>query len=202
MQPSPTGPDAPRPTAATPSTASHPPVTPSPARVASGRAVAPGDPGPRGHDERLWPGVAGWVTVLGLAAMLGIALWPVGPAWGVAGAVVGLVAGAGVAVRSATRVSVSGGELHAGAAHVPLTLLRDARALDPATTRHELGPGLDARAHLCLRGWVRTAVRVELDDPADPTPYWVVSTRHPEALAAALAAAHPVRRDDRGSSPV
>ena len=24
-------------------------------------------------------------------------------------------------------------------------------------------------------------------DPADPTPYWIVSTRHPEALAAAIA---------------
>jgi hypothetical protein len=28
-----------------------------------------------------------------------------------------------------------------------------------------------------------------LDDPDDPTPYWVVSTRHPEKLATAIVAA-------------
>jgi hypothetical protein len=86
-------------------------------------------------------------------------------------------------------VSVGDGELRAGAAHVPVTLLRDPRALDAAQARHELGPGLDARAHLAQRGWVRTAVRVDLDDPADPTPYWLVSTRRPQALVAALLAA-------------
>jgi hypothetical protein len=32
------------------------------------------------------------------------------------------------------------------------------------------------------------AVQVLLDDPADPTPYWLVSTRHPERLAATLLA--------------
>jgi hypothetical protein len=141
------------------------------------------------HDERLWPGVAGWVAVVGLAAMLGVALVPVGPLWGVVGAVLGLVAGATLVVRAADRVTVDGVELRAGAAHVPVALLRDPRALDAAQTRHELGPGLDARTHLAHRGWVRTAVRVDLDDPADPTPAWVVSTRRPDALVAALLAA-------------
>jgi hypothetical protein len=30
-------------------------------------------------------------------------------------------------------------------------------------------------------------VRVELTDPEDPTPYWLVSSRRPDALARALA---------------
>ena len=29
-------------------------------------------------------------------------------------------------------------------------------------------------------------VRVEITDPADPAPYWLVSSRHPDALAGAL----------------
>ena len=53
----------------------------------------------------------------------------------------------------------------------------------------ERGVGLDARAWLLLRGWIPGVVRVELDDPSDPTPYWLVSPRHPDALAAALDAA-------------
>jgi hypothetical protein len=30
-------------------------------------------------------------------------------------------------------------------------------------------------------------VRVDLEDPLDPTPYWLLSTRRPQELAAALA---------------
>jgi hypothetical protein len=120
--------------------------------------------------------------------MLGIALLPVGAGAGIAAAAAGLVVAGVVAVRSATRVRVQDGELRAGSAHIPLTLLREPQSLDADATRYALGPGLDARAHVCLRGWVRTAVRVEVDDPADPTPYWIVSTRRPDALVAALGA--------------
>ena len=50
------------------------------------------------------------------------------------------------------------------------------------------GVELDARAHLVLRGWVGPVVLVTLDDPDDPTPAWLVSTRRPEHLAEALRA--------------
>jgi hypothetical protein len=36
------------------------------------------------------------------------------------------------------------------------------------------------------RPWVSQAVHVVIDDPADPTPYWVISTRRPEKLVRAL----------------
>jgi hypothetical protein len=41
-----------------------------------------------------------------------------------------------------------------------------------------------------LRPWVDGVVRVALTDPADPAPYWLVSTRRPEVLAAALERSH------------
>lgn len=39
---------------------------------------------------------------------------------------------------------------------------------------------------MLLRGYVPRAVRVEVTDPADPTPYVYLSTRDPEGLAAAI----------------
>jgi Protein of unknown function (DUF3093) len=36
---------------------------------------------------------------------------------------------------------------------------------------------------------VATAVEITLADPADPVPYWLVSTRRPQQLAAALTTA-------------
>lgn len=136
--------------------------------------------------ERLWPGPLGWVAAVALAALLGLALLPVD---GRLAAVVGVVAVAAAlvgTVLTTPRVEVAGGELRAGPAHVPLTLLGPARPLAGAELRAELGPLLDARAYLCLRGWLRRAVRVELVDPRDPPPYWIVSPRRPDRLAAAL----------------
>jgi hypothetical protein len=136
--------------------------------------------------ERLLPGPGGWLGTVGLGAITAIALWPV---HATAAVVLGLVVCVGSAVALAVSspvVEVSDGVLRAGSARVPLSLLGTAQALDVAAMRHELGPGLDARAYVCLRAWARTGVRVALDDPEDPTPYWLVSTRRPELLVRAL----------------
>ncbi len=50
------------------------------------------------------------------------------------------------------------------------------------------GPEADARAYLLLRPYLKRAVRVEITDPADPAPYWLVSSRRPEELARAVQA--------------
>ena len=55
----------------------------------------------------------------------------------------------------------------------------------------------DARAYLLLRPYLSRAVMVPVDDPADPTPYWLVSTRRPDELVAALDAAASADRDER-----
>jgi hypothetical protein len=48
---------------------------------------------------------------------------------------------------------------------------------------------LDARAWLLIRGWITPVVKVDLTDPTDPTPYWIVSTRRPAEVVAAIAKA-------------
>nr|WP_284301161.1 DUF3093 family protein [Homoserinibacter gongjuensis] len=53
----------------------------------------------------------------------------------------------------------------------------------------ERGVRLHADAWLLIRGWIPDVVRVELDDPQDPTPYWIISSRRADELAAAIAGA-------------
>lgn len=137
-------------------------------------------------DERLWPGPVGWLIALGLGAMFGVAFVPVSPMVGAIALVLALAAALTMLAIAATRVRVADGHLHAGSAHIPLDLLHSAEALDAERTRAALGPELDARAYLCLRGWVKTSVRVQVSDPQDPTPYWIISTRRPEQLVAAI----------------
>jgi hypothetical protein len=87
----------------------------------------------------------------------------------------------------AVRVVVRDGTLEAGRARIPVSLLGPPVALDRADSRRLAGMDADARAHLVLRPYVPRAVRVPVVDPADPTPYWLVSTRRPDALVSALA---------------
>jgi hypothetical protein len=94
------------------------------------------------------------------------------------------------------QVRVTDTELHVDDAHIPLTFLTVAETLDAAATRRALGRDGHPLAFVVRRPWVPTAVRVGVHDPADPTPYWLVSTRRPAALVAALGLADVSNRAD------
>ena len=74
----------------------------------------------------------------------------------------------------------------AGRARLPIRFVGEASAFREPEATAQRGPHLDARAWLLLRGWISPIVKVELTDPEDPTPYWVVSSRHPEKVVDAL----------------
>jgi hypothetical protein len=86
-------------------------------------------------------------------------------------------------------LTVQNGEFRAGTAHIPLRFTGAATGYRRERATAARGVDLDARAFLRLRGWVDPVVRVDITDPEDPTPYWLVSTRRPEELIAALESA-------------
>lgn len=130
-----------------------------------------------------------WAVTLALGVCAWVIVLPINRF----GAVVsGLVVSGGFTaglLAASVVVGVRDGELLAGKAHLPLSYVARVEALDRGATRAAVGPELDARSMLRIRPWVHTAVRVTLDDPNDPVPAWVVSTRRPEEFAAAAAAA-------------
>ena len=85
-----------------------------------------------------------------------------------------------------TRVAVADGELRVADARLPLEFVGAVDWFPPGEKRRVLGPRLDPAAFVVHRGWVGPVLRVQLTDPADPTPYWLFSTRHPERLAEIL----------------
>ena len=84
------------------------------------------------------------------------------------------------------RVQVTDSELRVGEAALPLRFVGRTDIVAKADKRIALGPELDPAAFLMHRAWIGPVVRVEVTDPADPRPYWVVSARDPEGLVAAL----------------
>ncbi|HEV2088381.1 MAG TPA: DUF3093 domain-containing protein [Cryptosporangiaceae bacterium] len=102
------------------------------------------------------------------------------------------------------RVEWADGVLRVDDAMIGAEFLLAAEPLDAEAKRVALGRELDPLAFVVHRPWVRGAVRIYLDDPADPTPYWVVSSHHPERLVAALGLPRPAPEpaapaDQRGS---
>jgi hypothetical protein len=87
-------------------------------------------------------------------------------------------------------VAVEPGGLRVGGAFVETAHVGEVATLDRAAYRTRLGTGADARAYLATRPYLDHGVVVTIDDPADPTPYWLVSSRRPDALAAALDQQH------------
>ena len=76
--------------------------------------------------------------------------------------------------------------LRAGRDTLPLGEAGEVVALDEKQAALLRGPRADPAAHLFLRPYVKRAVYIGLADPTDGVPYWLISTRHPDRLTAAI----------------
>ena len=144
----------------------------------------------RQYDARLGVPLRWWVQGTMLVASLWLAVVVALPglaAWTISGVAMVLLA-LGLLAFGSARISVRNGVLRAGRAHIEVSHLGTVTALDPEETRRTAGREADARAYLLLRPYLKRAVRVQIEDPRDPTPYWLVSTRHPDELARVLSA--------------
>jgi len=90
-----------------------------------------------------------------------------------------------------SRLTITGEELAIRGAHVPLRYISGVVALDPKTLRRLIGREGDPQAFVSIRPWIGPGVQLQLDDPVDPTPYWVISTRRPDRVVALLRAPDP-----------
>jgi hypothetical protein len=144
----------------------------------------------RRYRERLSAPPSWWALALLFGVAVGWAFYVATPAWvaGVAFAIALAVSVSVVASYGSAMVEVSAEGFRAGRALLPWSAVGDVRSLGRDETRRAAGVDADARAYLVLRAYCGGAVRVEVDDDADPTPYWLVSTRRPEAVASVLRA--------------
>lgn len=143
------------------------------------------------YAERLTVPLRWWVQGTMLVATFWLAVlvaMPFAAAMTVTALAVAAMAAALLSYGSA-RVEVGAGEFRAGRAHIATAYVGEVEMLDEDGTRRLAGVEADARAYLLLRPYVKRAVRVQIVDPADSTPYWLVCTRHPAQLSAALTSA-------------
>jgi hypothetical protein len=143
------------------------------------------------YRERLRVPALWWLLLAGFSVSLWLAYQHAyGPTVSVPVALgAAAVVGTGLIVYGRTQVAVQPDGFVAGRAKLPCWAIGDVAALDADAARAARGRDADPQAFLLLRSYAPRAVRVEVDDPADPVPYWLVSTRRPDELAAAIIAA-------------
>jgi hypothetical protein len=142
------------------------------------------------HDyrERLRVPLAWWLLAMPTALIIGATIYAgLAEPWPVI-IMVGLLAGCAaflIAMGLAT-VEVRDGAVRAGNAALPLTAVSEVVTLDENQTARMRGPRADPAAHLYSRPYLKESVYLAVAPPGSETPYWLIGTRHPADLAAAI----------------
>lgn len=124
----------------------------------------------------IFGGICGWIMLVATTPELA-AIAAIGG---------GVTAGALIWTYGSLTVRADVTGLNVGSAHLDAAHIGTVTPLDRAAFRASLGPEADARAWLRTRPYVDGGIRVDVNDPGDPVPYWLVSCRRPEAVTTAL----------------
>ena len=137
-------------------------------------------------EESPWP-IWLWLFLLFLAASLAIAFWAaLGTRWAAITGLLQLLGLIFLSQRSQLGIALNENELRVGNAHIDRRYLGKIEALTADQMRQWRGPLGDPAAFMALRFWIPTGVKVEINDPKDSTPYWLISSKKAQPLMAAL----------------
>ncbi|HEX9063942.1 MAG TPA: DUF3093 domain-containing protein [Streptosporangiaceae bacterium] len=142
----------------------------------------------RVYHERLGVPLHWWLVVTACVVLLGSMLWAGFSLTIAAVTYAGLeaIAAAILAAWSTARIEVGPDALAAGRHRLPLSQVAGASPLDRAQTAALRGPRADPAAVLLVRPWLPRAVYVEVTGRPASQPYWLLATRRPDELAAAI----------------
>lgn len=160
------------------------------------------------YRERLTAPVSWWIAAIAFGVVWGWIMLVV-TSWSVAIVTTAVVSAAAMTLvwrYGSLLIVVDSSGLQVGRASLEPPHIGAAMPLHRADYRLRLGTGADARAYLVTRPYLDRGVLIPVDDVTDPAPYWLVSSRRPDALAAALGhtgdASHtPAHDDSIGETP-
>lgn len=103
----------------------------------------------------------------------------------ISGVLVTLLVGV-LMVANSPMIEIRKGHIRVSKAQIEIKHLGKVEIAPLATRFSERVPNLDARAYLALQNSQKGLVKLEISDRKDPTPYWVFSTKNPEAVVQAV----------------
>ena len=91
-----------------------------------------------------------------------------------------------IAVTAKSEVRIIEDELVIGKAHIGVKYLAGVEILDKNAMRLLRTRDADPAAFLAIKFWMSSGVKITLNDPRDPTPYWLVSCKKGKELKSTL----------------
>lgn len=138
------------------------------------------------YSERLYFSAKLWLLLLGFALIFYISIWA---ALGNLPAIVSTVLLIFLFVIfnfKTSTIRVSDKNLKVGFANIEITHLGEIQPIADFSKFQRAEVVLDPAAYLHTKFWIKPAVKINLSDPKDPTPFWLFSTRDPVKLTAAI----------------
>ena len=133
-----------------------------------------------------WP-IWLWLFLLFLAATLALAFWAaLGMRWGWLTALFQLLGLIYLSQRSLLEIEIREGQLFVNEARIEIKYLGKIEILSADQMRQWRGPLSDPAGYMALRFWISTGVKIEVNDPRDKAPYWLLSSKKAQPLVAAL----------------
>lgn len=91
-----------------------------------------------------------------------------------------------IAIAMRSTISIDGQELRIDQAHIELKYLGGVEQLTSSQMRLLRTRDADPAAYLAIKFWLSTGVKITISDPRDPTPYWLVTSKRGDQIAALL----------------
>ncbi|MFM5968586.1 MAG: DUF3093 family protein [Micrococcales bacterium] len=138
------------------------------------------------YREYLYPSINTFMSVAIVFPTIWLTVYPWSHTGGLLAGALASLALAALALVRAPWITVTPTTLSVGGVNIPRSELGGVEVLRDAAARAARGPELNPSAYVLFRGTTRTLVRIQISSDVDPTPYWLISSRRPEALANAL----------------
>jgi hypothetical protein len=91
-----------------------------------------------------------------------------------------------IAYAMRSTITFDGEELRIDRAHIESKYLGKVTILDSGAMRLLRTRDADPAAYLAIKFWAPTGIKIEVTDPRDPTPYWLITSKRGEEIAALL----------------
>ena len=144
------------------------------------------------YRERVLPSATSLWPVLLIVPTAWLTLLPFSPKIGHStGVILGIVFAIAVLVSiffAAPLIELDDRGFSVGDAVLPLAVIAGYDVIPKERAFEERGYKLDPRAYVRFQLSVNTLIKLQIDDPEDTTPYWLIVTRNPQRIADTLVA--------------
>ena len=135
------------------------------------------------YSERVIPGLSFFFATLFVPTALYLIVLAFDDFWALVTFVSTEVAIASLGIFAAPTLKLNKESLSIGKVLIPTKYVKSVTVIETNAQQSEKGPKLHPAAYIRFQVAVKGLLKIELNDPADPTPYWLISSRHPELVA-------------------